>query len=203
MPEPARLYLSLLDSQFQFLDEEGKVKAKIALGLAAILSICILSSPVRADDKREIEEGYKKLVAAFKARSVDALKAVTTDDFTMKMPGQVLSTEETMKQIRQSFGMMSESPKFTMTIDKIAMKAKSAEVHSTGNMTVDIVDASGAYGKKGAKHSTVYIETSKDIWVKTGKGWKMKVTESLSEKMMLDGKPFNPSAPPRGAGAPK
>jgi hypothetical protein len=99
--------------------------------------------------------------------------------------------------------MMKSTPKLTMTVDKMSIKGKTAEVRSTGNMTADIVDTVGSFGAKGATHKLTDIAVSKDTWVKTDKGWKIKVSESISEKTTVDGRPINMMAPPGAGGAPK
>lgn len=168
------------------------MRSKMTVLLAAIIVNSTLVAPALADDKGDIYGAYKKLESAFKARSVDAVMALCTDDFTMVTPGQVLATEEVKKTLKQSFSMMKKSPDFRMTVDKLALKAKSAEAKTIGVMKVDIVDPEGVYGSKGAKHATNYTIVSRDSWVKTAKGWRMKETETVSEKMLIDGKPYSP-----------
>jgi ketosteroid isomerase-like protein len=175
------------------------MKGKYALVLPGILAFSILSSTVKADDKKEIEQGYKKLVTALKAKSLEGVMAVGTSDFSMKAPGINMNTEQVKMQLKQTFAMMKSTPKVTMSIDKMSIKGKTAEVRSTGNMTMEIVDATGNMGAKGQKHIMSDMAVSKDTWVKTDKGWRMKVTESITEKTTLDGKLFTPP----GAPAPK
>jgi len=178
------------------------MKGKIAFAFAAILAVSV-TGVARADDKKEIEAGYKKLENAIISRSVDGVMSVGTPDFSMKMGGMVMSAQQVKSQMKMNFDMMKTAPKFTMTIRTMDIKKNSAEVLSTGIMSADIVDTPGMFGKKGSKHKLTDEQTSKDTWVKTGNSWKMKVTETVSEKMTLDGKPYNPAGAPPGGGAPK
>ena len=93
--------------------------------------------------------------------------------------------------------------KVTYTMKSLTVKGDKALAEATSTVDVVVVDSRGEVGKKGAAHHLVQVETSKDTWVKAPSGWKMQRSESTGmPKMTLDGKPFNPGAPPSG-GKPK
>ncbi len=51
-------------------------------------------------------------------------------------------------------------------------------------------------GAKGAAHTFTDVGASRDTWVKTPQGWRLKLVEELSDRSTIDGKPLRATAPP-------
>jgi hypothetical protein len=84
-----------------------------------------------------------------------------------------------------------------IAIEKLTVKGNIATSVSTMSLTMTMMDSTGEMGPKGKAHKMSMTERSRETWVKTSGGWKAKHSEDLpGGKMLLDGKPFNPMAPP-------
>jgi len=73
--------------------------------------------------------------------------------------------------------------KRTTTIEKMEIKGNTARVITQEELAVTMVDA------QGKPHKVVSKATTRDTWVKTPQGWKVKMTEILDEQTTIDGRP--------------
>ena len=175
------------------------MKARLLFVPGIIMLVAGGITPVRADsaDEKAIRAMYVKLEQAFKNKDMDAIMALSTKDFTEKMPdGKVLSAKEAEQQMRQEFAMTKEVKSVSMHPDSIKVSGKNATVMGTFKFTDIVVDSQGMMGPKGAQHTLSGSGKSRVKLVKTAEGWRFKSEEGLSMKATMDGKPFNPMAPP-------
>src|SRR5688572_17601366 len=150
-------------------------------------------SPATADTKSDIQKVYNKLCAAMKKGDMKTLMASGTSDFKMKEMGVTKNAEEVRKEMQGMFASGFKINKCVMTVKSVKLKGNTATVK-----TVSHTDALMPGGPGGKKMHMVGDGVSRDILVKTRQGWKFKFAETLSNKMTMDGKPFDPSmmAPP-------
>ncbi|HVL38264.1 MAG TPA: nuclear transport factor 2 family protein [Fimbriimonadaceae bacterium] len=147
-----------------------------------------LACSVLADARSDIQAGYDKLVAAWKAndavRSEKAMKALATPDFTY------IDLQGNKQNLAQIIEMTKMQTKATKKVDKMEIKITSFKI--SGNVAT--VTTRGAFEgvvalmdpKKPGK--LVTTSTSTDTWVKTPQGWKCKTVKITKESVTFDGK---------------
>lgn len=154
-----------------------------------------------ADDRKEIEALYAKFVQAFKKKDVNAILETGTPDFAQKgVDGTVLNAKQVEAMMRQQFATIKAIKKMEVKIKEVKIKGKTATVLSSFTLVWEIVDKEGQLGTKGKTHTLTVLGTTRDTLVKTDKGWKFKLAENLSEKLLVDGKPLRPR---QGTSSPK
>lgn len=161
-------------------------------GVALGVLVCVagLNSVARADDKKEIDALYNKVQKAMIAKDLKTIMASGTKDFTYTEAGKTMSGEQISSQMQQQFSMTVGTPKSKFTITSCVVKGKTASVECSNftEMQIKLGDSK--------PHTLVSNSKEKDSLVKTDKGWLMKAVNVTSDKMTLDGKPFDPSKPP-------
>jgi ketosteroid isomerase-like protein len=165
-----------------------KLSLVMPLGAAALV-LGVL--PVRADDKSDITALYTKVAKAMKAKDINTILASGTPDFVSIEHGTKMNAKQSKEMMEAQFKMMKSIDEVNMKPTKIDVKGTTANVMSTFSMKATMA------GQDGKAHKIVSSGSSKDIFVKTKKGWLMKSMESIDSKMMMDGKPM-----PMGGGAP-
>jgi ketosteroid isomerase-like protein len=154
--------------------------------LLAALASMSLGSPARADDKADIRAAYTKISAAMASKNIKAVMALGTPDFSETQHGKTYNAADSTKMMTEEFKQM-KTLEATMTANDISVKGKTAVVKSSYVMKGDMLTPDGK------THKMSSTGTSRDTLLKTGKGWLFKKVEGLSEKTLLDGKPFDPS----------
>ena len=157
---------------------------------AALIAIC---GGARADDKKDIEALYAKLSKDIKDNKLDATLALETPDFKSKtLDGRTMTGKEMVEQMKME-GANSKVNKFDIKINKMTVKGKMASVDTLFEVGTTMTDTSGMMGPKGKKHKITGTGAVHNDLAKTKDGWKFKNMEQKSMKMMMDGKPFDPS----------
>jgi hypothetical protein len=154
--------------------------------------------PNAATARREIQALYDKLNGLVKKNERYAAKkhflAHTTDDFVDKQKGgRKRSREEAAEQFDS--GLFSVA-RFTQVISRIT------SLTVKGNEVIVVYKDLTAFllpGPDGKMHRVSATSTTRDTWVKTEEGWKTRVSETLTSKTLVDGKP--PRVAKRGKGA--
>lgn len=167
------------------------------LNVLALIALALAGTPpaARADDRtvrRDLDAIYAKYVQAAKRKEKTALKQFiqqyTVADFQQKIPGG-----RTLNRA-QVTAMMTEGPAADvrivdehLKIRKLSVKGNEAVATYTDQSTAVVADP------QGKSHRIVSTSTSRDTWVKTPRGWKMRLSEVLQAKTMMDGKPVTQS----------
>jgi ketosteroid isomerase-like protein len=152
----------------------------------ALLSLIGVTAVVRADDRKEIDALYNKVASAMMAKDLNGILATGTKDFSYTEDGKTMTGEQISAQMKQQFQMVKGPIKCKMTVLSCKITGKTATVLSseTSEMQIDEQD--------GKPHKYTSVGKSKDICVKTDKGWLMKSVTVVSSTMTRDGKPFDP-----------
>ncbi len=154
--------------------------------LFTMWSILLLLVAVAAADKkteRQIRAEYAKTVQYTKQKNLEGLLRQMTPDFLYKnQRGEVLNKQMVELAMRDQFRLMRSVQKRTTTIKKMEFKGNTVAVTTEEELAFTFVDAQGKPHKAYTKAST------RDTWVKTPQGWKVKMTESLKETTFIDGK---------------
>lgn len=154
------------------------------------MSLGTNSGFVAADSKtvqRELQKQYEVAAGAIVKRDTSSLMSIMADNLTSRRPnGQVWNRNQLQVYMNLTLGALK-------TID--SAKFKVVRVTTKGDEIIAFVDhtVSGTMsGNQGKVSRIVDISTDRDVWVKTSKGWRIKFTECVKEKVTLDGKIINP-----------
>lgn len=147
--------------------------------------LMLIASPSSADKRaeRQIRAEYAKTVQYMKQKNLEGLLRQMTPDFLYKTPkGEVMNKQTVEMAMREQFRLMKSVQKRTTTIKKMEFKGNTVLVTTEEELAFTFADAQGKLHKAYTK------ATTRDTWVKTPQGWKVKMTESLAETTYIDGK---------------
>jgi ketosteroid isomerase-like protein len=148
--------------------------------LANVLGIA--SADKRAE--RQIRAEYAKTIQYTKQKNVEGLLRQMTPDFLYKTKsGEVWNKQMVEAAMRTQYARTKSVDKRTTTIKRMEIKGNTARVTTEEVVAVTMLDAQGVPRKWQSK------ATTRDTWVKTPQGWKVKLTEVLNEQTTVDGKP--------------
>jgi hypothetical protein len=179
--------------------------------LLASLVIGAAMAPARADDaevRRELEAAYARRSQALMARDAGALirffEEKTTPDYRLKAPQGQLTHQERIDRLKAGntpWGAPGDDRPVVIrvTIDKLTVQGVEALAMASISQARNVTDPKVTGDASEKAHEMVNHLSSRDAWVKTATGWKLKLQEVLDNTLTLDGKPFTPpsAAPPK------
>ena len=138
--------------------------------------------------RKEIEAQYAKRDQAFKSKDFDFLKSQETSDYSEKAKdGSVRSKEESDALSDQMASMVKE----------VTDQATKVESVTAGDADGEYIVVSSDHGSltlatpDGQTHAAEGRSRQRDVWVKTGQGWKIKYHQELESTVQIDGKTVN------------
>jgi len=164
-------------------------RAFLALALAAMTVPAL--AQVDAKAAKEIRVAYDKVVAALKKKDVKTVMSMMTPDVKMKEMGRTMTRAEFEPMMAQQLQMM-ELQSADIKFSKLAVRGNTAQAEYRETMRAKLKMPDG---KSGQLHS---VANYKSTFKKMGGQWKLHYSETLgTPKMTLNGKPFDPNAPPQ------
>jgi hypothetical protein len=140
-----------------------------------------------ADDKlrKELEAIYEKRDKALKSKDFDYEKSLKTEDYSEKSSdGTTKNRKESDAESDEMYAMIKEVREVTTKVDSIKAGAADNEVivetSDSGSLTIIAPD--------NKVHEVTGSGRSRDIWLKTQKGWRIKYHEDLGSTVTMDGK---------------
>ena len=157
--------------------------------VTASVAVLALSCAVVAQDhalRKGFEALYAKQNKAIKAKDGDAIESLMAKDYTSKdEDGKVSTRTQAVKKFYVIFASIKEVTSFATKVGKIKQGKDENEV------VIEVSDA-GTFTMMGPDGQTHLVEgtaKSRDTWVRTSAGWKLKYHEALSSNTSVDGKP--------------
>ncbi len=158
-------------------------KPVFCLTIAALAVAGVAS--VQTNVKKVMNEKVTEALAAFKSRNLAWFEKNSTDDYTETEKGKTFKKAEAMAQLKQVFAM-SKSVQVSEEILSITMQGKNALVKEKTHFVGTLASPQGS-GKTMKMEDT---SISSELWVPVGSDYKLKYSKSISDNMLLDGKPF-------------
>jgi len=157
---------------------------------AAMLCLVAICSIARADDAKEIAALYAKVDKAMVGKDVKGIMSAGVQGFTYTEAGRTMTGDQIIAQMQQEFQVTVGKPVSKTTIVTCKIKGTTASVTTTGyaELSMNLPD--------GKVHKMTSVTKTSDTLVKTAKGWFVKNINVTSNKLTLDGKPFDPNKPP-------
>ncbi|MDW8103709.1 MAG: nuclear transport factor 2 family protein [Armatimonadota bacterium] len=155
--------------------------------LPILLVFAVACPPSALADKRaeqQIRAEYEKTVRYTRQKNVDGLLRQMTADFLYKTKeGQILNKQTVELLIRQDFARIRTINLRTTQIQRIQITGNTARVVTRERTVFTAPDVQGKPQKVDIR------ATTRDTWVKTPQGWRVRMTEVLDEQRFVDGKP--------------
>lgn len=156
--------------------------ARLAVALLLLFAFAHVTLADRRAE-RQIRAEYDKTVRYAKQKNVDGLLRQMTPDFLYKTrDGQVLNKQTVEMIMRQEYARYKSVDKRTTAIKRMVIRGNTARVTTEERIAVTVLDSQGRLRKVDNR------ATTRDTWVKTPQGWKVKMTEILDEATFIDGK---------------
>ena len=170
---------------------------KLYLAMACFIVAVVATG---ADDRKDIDALYAKLIKAIETNHPEATLALETPDFTSKdHTGKAITGKQLAEQMKME-SAASNNIKMSLKIAACKVTGKMADVSTTFTYQSEMVDKDGHMGPKGKTHVMSMSGKINNKLAKTAAGWKFKSMEEIpGGAMMMDGKPFDPSKMMGGA----
>ena len=145
------------------------------------------STPAR----RELEAQYAMIQRAYRGRNPYAVFQLMTPDYTWKRVGMpILSRRGAQQTLHEWLGRLRAVKGVAARIERVSVSGGSALVLRTATLAAVVAD------QAGRAHDLVSTETSRDSWVKTRAGWRLRHTETLRSSASVDGHPVEGQTAP-------
>jgi len=188
--------------------------AGLLLALAAGLTPATTARALAGQDARgapteaaaaartQIEAAYAKISAAFRRKDVTGVMAFATADFQAKVgPNRTLNRAQAQQNLQQNVDTIRSVREDRYTLGRLVLNGPRAVANVTERFTVEFNDTRGEFGAVGKSHRLAGTTRYRDTWTNgSGGEWRMKRSEILSTRLLLDGRPYRPSRtrPKRG-----
>jgi ketosteroid isomerase-like protein len=153
------------------------------------MSLCgVIASAALADDQSDVRAAYTKFGNAMKARDAKAVLSLATPDFKeVRVNGKTVQGKEAEQQLKDQLASTTRVDDATIKLDSITVTQNRAVVWTSYSYRAEVVDKDGKMGPKGAKH--IYADSGKtrDILVKSPKGWVFSERKTLKWNPTMDG----------------
>lgn len=175
------------------------MKRRVLLGLALSLLLAAAggTQAVQADSKethQEIQAVYDRWLIGWKSEDIRAIMAPFTTDFRYTFAnGKVLDRKQLEGVWKEALKTIKSIESVTLTAGEVTVKGRQASDVATWKLTGVYTDP------KGKDHPATELFVSRDLFVKTPKGWMFKRSKDLKVVITVDGKPVADPYDPFGA----
>jgi hypothetical protein len=171
------------------MPEEFAMKRILGIVLGAAMCASAFAGDANADFAKFAKEMAPRAKRAFEAKNVKFFESTAAPDFVDKMMGQPMTRKQSMAEMKRMFDE-SKSIKADLKVLSTKASGNTGVAMTFGHMTIITKPT-----KQDPKsHKLVMDMWLKETWVRSGKTWKMKMIETAKPmKMMMDGKPMDPS----------
>ncbi|MBI4751729.1 MAG: nuclear transport factor 2 family protein [Acidobacteria bacterium] len=146
----------------------------------------VQAAPVQ-EEAKEIQAHYSELDKAIKDKKIEAMASVITEDFKFQSKdGRSFTNKQTLQLTEQMFSALQTVHESVSKVEKVEEGDDATTLVATVKQTLK----GTITGPDGKPHELVVVTVSKDHWVDTEDGWKMKASTTIEETSTLDGKPM-------------
>jgi hypothetical protein len=178
------------ENEFLSENKDSKVKIKIKGDQVRIVD---KSKPIR----HALEEQYEKMSLAYFQNHPEAILALRTPDFQVKLPnGRVMSAEESEAYVKASFEQVQRN--LHVSFDIVELTTEGDVAIATIHQQWDRVQE-----KAGQPRMVETEAIQREWWVNTEEGWRLFLIDHIRPGVWkVDGKrvdpskPYDPDAPP-------
>ena len=162
------------------------------LGIALIVAFMAISIGAYAQRsaKQELASAYAQISKGVQKKDISVLSRLSAPDYKQRdLSGKEIGREEALGAIQQTFAV-AKSVTMNVSIAKVESKPNQAIATVRWVMTMVTMPE---LDPKRKTHKVIASVPLKHTWVKSDKGWLLKLSEELAgAKVTLDGKPQKP-----------
>ncbi len=159
------------------------------MAVAAVASTWTLIPPARANNaavRKQIDANYAALVRAYQAKNPKAIMATITHDYSETLSGgKTLNRQQFETSMKKLFAAV-QSIRVTISLRDLRVNGKNAVVISAQTGWATFTD------KRRNTHRFIESDLWKNLWTKTGEGWKIKQSSLMKSSATVDGRPLRP-----------
>jgi hypothetical protein len=154
---------------------------------AIALSIAIVAiSPAHADNNSKIQPtiqtNYDRINAAFVRKDIQGATALFTPDYVSISPK---GEKQTLAEFREHYNNLFTRFNIKLTSNKATIKT----IDSSAN-GIDVAIEQKTEGTIAGFNKLVINQTSRDSWLKTPQGWRLKQSKILTSQTTFNGQTF-------------
>jgi ketosteroid isomerase-like protein len=148
----------------------------------AIVTIGPAHAEINAKIQPTIQTNYNQINAAFVRRDIKAATALFTPDYVSINPG---GEKQNLTEFREHYNNLFTRFNIKLTSNKATIK--NIDVNASG---VDVAIEQKTEGTVAGFNKIVIDQTSRDSWLKTPQGWRLKESKILTSKTTFNGQTF-------------
>ncbi|AFY92095.1 nuclear transport factor 2 family protein [Chamaesiphon minutus] len=161
--------------------------ARNSLVSAISLSIAIVAiAPAQADNKAKIQPtiqtSYDRINAAFVRKDIQGATALFTPDYVSISPK---GEKQTLSEFREHYNNLFTRFNIKLTSNKATIKT--IDTNASG---IDVAIEQKTEGTIAGFNKIVINQTSRDSWLKTPQGWRLKQSKILTSQTTFNGQTF-------------
>jgi ketosteroid isomerase-like protein len=130
-----------------------------------------------------IQTSYDRINAAFLRKDIQGATALFAPDYVSISPE---GEKKTLAEFREHYNNLFTRFNIKLTSNKTTIK--NIDLNSTG---VDVAIEQKTEGTIAGFNKIVINQTSRNLWLKTPQGWRLKESKILTNKTTFNGKTFN------------
>lgn len=153
-----------------------------ALITVAIVTIAPAQAEISTKIQPVIQTNYNQINAAFVRKDINAATALFTPDYVSISPeGQ----KKTLVEFREHYNNLFTRFNIKLTSNKATIK--NIAVNDSG---IDVAIEQKTEGTIAGANKIIIDQTSRDSWLKTPQGWRLKQSKILTNQTTFNGKTF-------------
>lgn len=154
----------------------------IALISMAIVAIAPAQADINSKVQPIIQTNYNRINAAFIRKDIKGATALFTQDYVIINPE---GEKQTLTEFREHYNNLFTRFNIKLTSNKATIKTIDT---STGG--IDVAIEQKTEGTIAGFNKIVIDQTSRDLWLKTPQGWRLKQSKILTSQTTFNGQTF-------------
>ncbi len=160
---------------------------KRALLSSAVISVAIVTlQPAYAETNAKIQAivqtNYNQINAAFVRKDIKGATAYFTPDYVSISPE---GEKQTLAEFRNHYDNLFNRFKIQLTSNKTTIKTIEIDANE-----IDVAIEQKTEGTVAGSNKIVINQTSRNLWLKTPQGWRLKQSKILNSQTTFNGKTF-------------
>jgi hypothetical protein len=153
-----------------------------ALISVAIVTVQPVFAGISASIQPAIQTNYDRINAAFIRKDIKGATALFTPDYVSINPE---GKKQTLSEFREQYDTLFKRFNIKLTSNKATIK--NIDVNAGG---IDVAIDQKTEGTVAGFNKLVIDQTSRDSWLKTPQGWRLKQSKILTSKTTFNGQTF-------------
>jgi hypothetical protein len=164
------------------------LSAKNTTLVTVLMSVAIMTiQPGYAESNAKIQPAiqtnYDRINAAFLRKDIKEATALFTTDYVSISPE---GKKQTLSEFREHYDNLFNRFNIKLTSNKTTIK--NIDIKANG---IDVAIEQKTEGTVAGFNKIVINQTSRNLWLKTPQGWRLKESKILTNKTMFNGQTFN------------